>query len=141
MTIGELGKAIGNAVLQQVGRASSRVQESRPLAADVLESDDAYLVIFDAPGATGSDVQVRYSNGNVLVRIDRFREFRDGFEMIFPGRGLTLDGEVALPDDALVDATAATATLKDSGTLRIEVPKERATREGPDDSTTLDSEA
>ena len=125
MTLREIGKSIGNAVLQQVGRAASRVQESRPLAADVLESDDAYLVVFDAPGATGSDVQVRYANGSVLVRIDRFREFREGFEMVFPGRGLALDGEVELPEDALVDATEASATLRDSGSLEIRVPKRR----------------
>lgn len=134
MTLREIGKAVGNAVLQQVGRASSRVQESRPLAVDMLESDDAYLLVFDAPGATGSDVQVRYSQGNVMVRIDRFREYHDGFEMVFPGRGLALDGTVELPDDALVDAEAATATLRESGTLQVRVPKrieeERAAASG-----------
>jgi HSP20 family molecular chaperone IbpA len=99
------------------------MQERRPLPVDVLESDDAYLVVFDAPGTRASDVQVRYVDGEVRVRIDRFRDFYDGFEMVIPGRGLALDGRTTLPEDAMVDPDAATATLTDRGTLEIEVPK------------------
>ncbi|MFC6975593.1 Hsp20/alpha crystallin family protein [Halomicroarcula sp. GCM10025709] len=121
--IRELGETIENAVFENVGRASARVQERKPLPADLLESDDAYLVVFDAPGATASDVQVRYVDDRVEVRIDRFREFHDGFDMLFPGRGLSLDGSLTLPEDAAVDADAATATLKADGTLQVTVPK------------------
>ena len=119
----EIGESVGNALLSQAGRLSSRYHEKRGLEADVLESDDAYMVVFDAPGATSSDLQVRYLDGRVLVRLDRFRAFHEGFEMRFPGRGLSLDGDVALPGDAVVDATAARATLTDNGTLQIELPK------------------
>lgn len=135
MTIKDIGKALGNVVLHQVGRASSRVQESRPLAVDTLESDDAYLLVFDAAGATQSDVQVRYAEGEVLVRIDRFREYHEGFEMVFPGRGLGLDGTVELPDDAIVDPEAATATLRTSGILEIQIPKRASGSESDDDSS------
>lgn len=124
----EIGRSIGNTVLEGIGRAASRVQETRPLDADLLESDDAYLVVLDAPGTTASDIQVRYRNGAVLVRIDRFREYHEGYEMRFPGRGLSLDARVALPRDAIVDADHATATLQENGTLSIELPK-RATEE------------
>jgi HSP20 family molecular chaperone IbpA len=127
MTISDIGRSMGSAVLQRVGRLTSRMQESKPLAADVLEGDDAYLVIFDAPGATGSDVQVRYVDGTVHVRIDRFREFYEGFEMVFPGRGLALDGEATLPEDALVEVEHASATLTQEGTLEIRVPKGEST--------------
>jgi HSP20 family molecular chaperone IbpA len=123
MTLGEIGRSLGSSILQRVGRAASKVQESKPLPVDVLESDDAYLAVFDAPGATGSDVQVRYTDGSVLVRIDRFRDFYEGFEMLFPGRGLSLDGEADLPADAAVNAEEATATLTEHGTLRVRVPK------------------
>ena len=58
------------------------------------------------------------------VRIDRFRDFYEGFEMRFPGRGLSLDGSATLPDDAAVDADDATATLADNGTLRVTIPKD-----------------
>jgi len=123
MTLREMGRSVGSAVLRRVGRAAGKVQESKPLPVDVLESDDAYLAVFDAPGATGSDVQVRYAEGAVLVRIDRFREFHEGFEMVFPGRGLSLDGRADLPADAAVDAESATATLTEHGTLQVRVPK------------------
>ncbi len=126
MTFRNLGRSTVTAVAERVGRAASKVQESRPIPSDLLESEDAYLVVFDAAGATGSDVQVRFSEGAVLVRIDRFREFHEGFEMVFPGRGMSLDGRVELPEDAAVDAKSASATLTDSGTLEVRVPKAEA---------------
>ncbi|AGN00781.1 molecular chaperone [Salinarchaeum sp. Harcht-Bsk1] len=121
--IREFGESVGEAVLKRTGRAAAGVQERRPLPADLLESDDAYLAVFDVPGAAASDVQVRYSDGRVLVRVDRFRSFHDGFTMQFPGRGLSLDGEVDLPDDAVVTADEASATLTDRGTLEVRLPK------------------
>lgn len=126
MKVWEIGKSVGNAVAESVGRVASQVQESRPLAADLLESDDAYLAVFDAPGVSGGDVEVRFANGEVLVRLERFREFYEDFEMRLPGRGLSLDGHVRLPEGAAIDAEAATATLKDNGTLHVLIPKGEA---------------
>ena len=115
---------VGNTLYRQVGRASSQVQEHRSLPVDILEGEDAYLVVFDAPGAEPEDVQVRYLDGTVKIRIDRFRQFHEGFETRFPGRGMALDGEAELPDDALVTPEAGTAELTDTGTLRIQIPKD-----------------
>jgi HSP20 family molecular chaperone IbpA len=123
MRVFEMGKSMGSAVLKRVGRAASRLQEESPLSVDVLESTEEYLVVFDAPGAAASDVQVSYRDDAVLVRVDRFREFRDGFEMLFPGRGLTLEGEAALPDDAVVEPEEGRARLNDDGTLYVFLPK------------------
>lgn len=123
MKIWEIGRSIGNRVAEGIGRVAGRVQETRPLAADLLESEDAYLAVFDAPGVSGDDVQVRFTDGEVLVRMDRFREFYEGFEMRLPGRGLELDGRVRLPEDAAVNPEAATAMLKDNGTLQVHIPK------------------
>ena len=119
----DAGRSMAGAVMKRVGRVAGRLQEASLLPADVLEDDDAYLVVFDAPGATASDVQVRYRRGAVEVRIDRFREHHEGFEMRFPGRGMSLDGRVRLPADARIDADAATATLRDNGTLEVRIPK------------------
>ncbi|SDF17294.1 Hsp20/alpha crystallin family protein [Halorientalis regularis] len=121
--IRELGRSIGNTVMETVGRAASRVQERRPLPVDLLESEDAFLAVFDAPGATSSDVQVRFDDNAVEVRIDRFRDFYEGFEMLVPGRGLALDGRVTLPTEAAVDPTGADATLRRNGTLEVRIPK------------------
>jgi HSP20 family molecular chaperone IbpA len=122
--IREIGESVANTVLERVGRGMSRVQERKPLPYDLLESDDAYLIVFDSPGVQRSDVQVRFLDGEVQIRLDRFRDFYEGFEMRFPGRGLSLDGRVMLPEDAAVDAEDASATLADNGTLRIRIPKD-----------------
>ncbi|MGB9963903.1 Hsp20/alpha crystallin family protein [Halobacterium sp. CBA1126] len=123
MTAREFAADLGDAVFERLGRAASRMQEETPLPVDVLESDDEYLVVFDAPGATASDVQVHYVDGAVEVRVDRFRAFREEFEMAFPGRGLQLDGRAELPADAVVEADAARAELRDNGTLYVFLPK------------------
>ena len=129
--LAEAGRSMAGAVMKRVGRVAGRVQEASLLPADVLEDDDAYLVVFDAPGATASDVQVRYRRGAVEVRIDRFREHYEGFEMRFPGRGMSLDGRARLPGDAVVEADESTATLRDNGTLEVRLPKrEGAAEEG-----------
>lgn len=120
--IRDLGESVGSTLFETVGRLFGRAQEQRPLPVDLYESDDAFLAVFDAPGAHPADIQVKYEGAAVVVRIDRFRDFYEGFEMQFPGRGLTLEGRVELPDDA-VDADGATATLTDDGTLRVHVPR------------------
>jgi HSP20 family molecular chaperone IbpA len=125
----KFGESAAKSVLERIGRGVSRVQERKPLPYDLLESDDAYLVVFDAPGAQRSDVQVRFLEGEVQVQIDRFRDFHEGFDMRFPGRGLTLDGSATLPGDAAVDATEATATLASNGTLRVRIPKDDSVRD------------
>jgi len=131
--ITELGRSAVRTALDRVGRGWSRVQERRPLAYDVLESDDAYLVVFDAPGVDPADVQVQFSGRTVEVRLDRFREFREGFEMRFPGRGLTLAGTAELPEGADVTPAGAGATLTHAGTLQVEIPKSDA--DGSGDAT------
>lgn len=144
--IREVGTSIGRAVLDGIGRATSRLQESRSLSPDLLESDDAYLVVFDAPGAMAADVNVRFEDNTVSVRIDRFREFHDGYEMVFPGRGLTLDGRAELPEGAAVDADRADATLTPSGTLEVLIPKTDGDETGdadtdPESDPTVTTEA
>lgn len=121
--IRNLGESVGSKVFETVGQVFGRAQEQRPLPVDLFESDDEFLAVFDAPGAQPADVQVKYEDDAIVVRVDRFRDFYDGFEMQFPGRGLTLDGRVELPPDASVDPDDASATLRDDGTLHVRVPK------------------
>lgn len=119
----DFGKALSQAALDRVGRVTSRLQEERPLASDVLESDEEYLVVLDAPGATATDVQVRYAGDKLHVQVDRFRDVREGFDLVLPGRGLALDGQVALPSDAAIATDEARAELHDDGTLYVYLPK------------------
>ena len=122
--IRDVGASIGRAVLDGIGRATSRLQERNALAADLLESDEAYLVVFDAPGVRGEDVQVKFLDHTVEVRLERFRDFYDGFDLLFPGRGLTLSSTAELPLDADVTPHGANATLTRNGTLEVEIPKD-----------------
>lgn len=123
MSLRGFKRSVGSVLYRQIGRANGHLQNSRPLPVDVLEDDTSYLVVFDAPGTEPEDVEVRYLEGRVRIRIERFRQYRDRFEMRFPGRGMTLDGEAELPTDAAVDPDAGTARLSETGTLRIEIPK------------------
>ncbi len=118
----EIGESLPDMLLDRFGRVTSKVQEESPLPADVLESDEAYRVVLDAPGATASDVNVQLTDSTLEVRIDRFRPFNEGFEMVVPGRGLELDGSVPLPTSG-IRPDEATATLTDHGTLVVEIPK------------------
>ena len=138
--IREVGESVGRVVLSGIGRASSRVQERKPLPADLLESDDAYLAVFDAPGARAGDVDVRFESGTLTVRIDRFRDPHEDYEMRFPGRGLSLTGSVTFPESADVEADAAAATLTQNGTLEVLIPK-RDPDEEEADATAVDDEA
>ena len=125
----DAGRSVFQRALERVGRGWSKVQERRPLSADLLESDGAYLVVFDAPGVRGEDVQVKFLDHTVEVRLDRFRDFYDGFDMVFPGRGLTLSGSADLPADADVTPQGANATLTRNGTLEVEIPKDGMTED------------
>ncbi|TMT85506.1 Hsp20/alpha crystallin family protein [Haloterrigena sp. H1] len=136
MRFKDLGKSVGNALYRQVGRASGRVQNHRSLPVDILENDTAYRVVFDAPGAESDDIQVRYLDGTVRIQIDRFRQFHEGYEMQFPGRGMSLSGDAELPADAVVDPDAGTAHLSETGTLSVEIPKASAIG----DPTEIDAE-
>lgn len=124
MRMREWGEQVGQAVLDGVGRVASRVQERKPLPADLLESDEGFIAVFDAPGAELEDVQVRFDEGTIRVRVDRYRDFYEGYEMRFPGRGLTLEGRVELPEEAAVEPKESDATLARNGTLRVEIPKD-----------------
>ena len=123
----DIGKSVGSSLAETVGQLFGHAQEQRPLPANLYESDDEFLAVFDAPGAEPLDVEVTYEANTIVVRVDRFREFYDGFEMTFPGRGLTLDGRLDLPEEASVDPDEASATLREDGTLHIHVPKVPAT--------------
>lgn len=121
--LGSFGERVESAVLDGIGRTTSRVQKRMPLPVDLLESDEVYLAVFDAPGTMGSDIDVRFDDNTVSVHIDRFRDYYEDFELRLPGRGMTLNGSVTLPEDAAVDPERATARLTKSGTIQVEIPK------------------
>lgn len=88
--------------------------------ADLLESDDAYLLVIDLPGATADTTEVHVDDGRVTIEARREKDVPSGFEYRSEDRSLFLDAELPLPSDAVgTDASAAF----DRGVLELRLPK------------------
>jgi HSP20 family molecular chaperone IbpA len=89
--------------------------------ADVLESDDAYLLLVDLPGATGKTVDARVERGRLVIDARREKDLPAGFEYVEEERSLFLDVELPLPPDATGEG--ATGNV-DNGVLELTLPKQ-----------------
>lgn len=138
MRVPALAREVGTALARGVGRVTSTVAGRRPTPVDILEGDDEWLVVFDAAGATASDVDLRFEEDAVHLEIERFRDHRPAFEMIYPGRPTSLRGQATLPEAAFVDPDEARAELREDGTLYVFLPK---TGERADESVDADTDA
>jgi HSP20 family molecular chaperone IbpA len=92
--------------------------------ADLLESEDAYLVIVDLPGATGDSTDVTVEDGRVRIEASREKDVPREFRYVQEERSLFLDAELPLPPD--VGERDAEATV-DRGVLELRLPKRGAT--------------
>ena len=99
---------------------------------DVLDEPEAFVIHADAPGVEEEDVQVRYVDGDVYLRIERFRPPYEGFDLVVDGRVMSFDGRITLPEGVSVDPEYAEATLNGDGTLHVTIPKAEPV---PDPST------
>ena len=90
---------------------------------DVLESDDAYLLVLDLPGATPDSVELSVERGLLEVTASRDRTAPEGFERVVDGREGQLSFELPVPMDATGrDAEASV----DGGVLELKLPKQAA---------------
>ncbi|MDB2281067.1 MULTISPECIES: Hsp20/alpha crystallin family protein [Halorubrum] len=88
--------------------------------ADLLESDDGYVLVVDLPGATAATTEVLVEDGRIDIEGRREKAVPDGFEYVREDRPLFLDAELPLPNDA--DGAGADAEI-DRGVLEISLPK------------------
>lgn len=97
-----------------------------PFKVDVTESDSAYNVVAEIPGAKKEDIDVTVDRGTVMIsaKVERQTEKKEGERVIrserYSGamqRMFTLDAAV---DESKVDATYA------DGLLRVTLPKKEA---------------
>ncbi|KOX97867.1 MULTISPECIES: Hsp20/alpha crystallin family protein [Halorubrum] len=88
--------------------------------ADLLESDDGYVLVVDLPGAAAETTEVLVEDGRIEIEGRREKTVPDGFEYVREDRPLFLDAELPLPTDA--DGAGADAEI-DRGVLEISVPK------------------
>ncbi|WP_410766640.1 Hsp20/alpha crystallin family protein [Haloferax sp. DFSO60] len=88
--------------------------------ADLLESDEEYLLVLDLPGVTAETADLRVENGRLVIEARRDKRLPTEFEYVREERPLFLDAEVPLPPDALGDDASAAL---DRGVLEIHLPK------------------
>jgi HSP20 family molecular chaperone IbpA len=94
--------------------------------ADLLESDDAYLLVIDLPGATADTVDVEVAAGRLEIEARREKTLPTEFRYVTEDRALFLDAQLPLPPDA----TGAEAEGRmERGVLELTIPKAGATPE------------
>jgi len=89
--------------------------------ADLLESEDAYLVVIDLPGATRETTEIRTENGRIRIEARREKAFPVAFRYESEERSVFLDVELPVPPDAA--GSKATASIE-RGVIELRVPKE-----------------
>ena len=94
--------------------------------ADVLESDDAYLLVLDLPGATDSTVDAAVEGSRLRIEARRGKDVPTEFDYVEEERSLFLDVELPLPPG--VTGAGASGSI-DRGALELELPKVEATPE------------
>lgn len=97
-----------------------------PFKVDVTESDKAYNLVAEIPGAKKEDIDVSVDRGTVMIsaKVERSSEQKDGERVIrrerYSGamqRAFTLDSAI---DESKVDASY------EDGVLRVVLPKKEA---------------
>lgn len=96
---------------------------SAPVAVDLLEREEAYLLIIDLPGATPEDTTVTTSDGMLRIHADRTAYGVEGTTPVHQGRARTIEIELALPPD--VEAEDAEASLA-NGVMELTLPRGEA---------------
>jgi HSP20 family molecular chaperone IbpA len=94
--------------------------------ADLLESEDAYILVVDLPGTTADTVDVSVEHGRLRIEARREKTLPPEFRYLEENRSLFLDAELPLPPDA--DGSDAEATMR-RGVLELRLPK--STRGAP----------
>ncbi len=88
--------------------------------ADLLESEESYLLVLDVPGVTAETAEIRAEGRKLVIEARRGKSVPPEFRYLREDRPLFLDAELPLPRDA--DGEAATAEI-DRGVLEIRLPK------------------
>jgi HSP20 family molecular chaperone IbpA len=96
-----------------------RVGKRLPTSADMLESDDEFLVLINVPGCDEESIDLRFVKGNLKVRAER-DEDHEGYRLVSEGRPKRIAETVPVPAEVEVDDAEATY---DNGVLRVRLPK------------------
>ncbi|QZX98502.1 Hsp20/alpha crystallin family protein [Halobaculum rubrum] len=97
-----------------------------PVFADLLESDDAYLLVIDLPGAGAETTDVSVERGRLALEARREKAPDREFSYVEEDRPLFLDAEIPLPPDATHEGSEAEM---ERGVLSVRLPKRAAAPE------------
>lgn len=91
--------------------------------ADLLESEEEYLLVIDLPGASEGTIDVSVVDGRLEIEARREKDVPIEFSYLQEERSLFLDADLPLPPDATgADAEA----VIDRGVLELRLPKREA---------------
>ncbi len=88
--------------------------------ADLLESEEEYLLVLDMPGVTEETIDIDVTNGRLQIEARREKDVPTEFDYLSEERPLFLDAELPLPPDATGSGAGATVSR---GVLEITLPK------------------
>lgn len=91
--------------------------------ADVLESDEAYLLVMDLPGVNADTLDVSVEGGRLVVEGQRAKDVPREFSFVREDRSVFLDAELPMPPDATGQGAEGTV---DRGVLELRLPKATA---------------
>jgi len=91
--------------------------------ADVLESDDAYLLVLDLPGVSAGEVELSVERGLFSVEASREQDVPSEYDTVAEGRQIDLSFEFPLPMDATGEDAEASV---EGGVLELTLPKHHA---------------
>ena len=97
---------------------------------DLLESDEAYMLVLDLPGVASETVDVSVEDGRISIEARREKTIPEGYSYLEENRSLFLDAELPVPSDAVEGEANASV---DRGVLELVLPKQSSVEE-----TTID---
>ncbi len=105
-------------------RGDAQRMERRPVytpATDVLEKDDAFVLIMDVPGVSEKDVELELEDDVLTVHARAASHEMEGYELLY-GEYRSSDYERSFTLSSDIDREKIKASVK-NGVLRVELPK------------------
>ncbi|MFC4248130.1 Hsp20/alpha crystallin family protein [Natribaculum luteum] len=97
---------------------------------DLLESDDAYLLVLDLPGVSAETLDLTVEDGHISIEAQREKDVPGDYRYLEENRSMFLEVDLPLPADAT--ETEAEASVS-RGVLELQLPKR-----GTAEETTID---
>ncbi|WP_255168634.1 Hsp20/alpha crystallin family protein [Natrononativus amylolyticus] len=93
---------------------------------DLLEGDEAYLLVLDVPGVSAETLDVAVEGGRISIEARREKNVPRAYQYLEENRSLFLDADLPLPRDATEAGARASV---ERGVLELHLPKRTAADE------------